>query len=344
MPTVELGARPALLGARGLRIGLGLLWLLDGALQLQPFMFTRAFSQSVLRGTAAGQPGVLRAPILWVAHLVAAHPVPWNLVFALVQIAIGIGLLVPATQRVALVSSVFWAGGVWLFGEGLGNVLTGSGSPLTGAPGAVLVYGLLAVLAWPSAPAQRYRLGLRAAWAGLWTGSAVLWLLPSVRSPGAAADAIQGALPAAPGWLQGTLASLAGAVGGQGLSVALTLSLASLVIGLGVFWRRSRYQGYLVVAGTVLAMLLWVAGQSAGGLFTGQSTDPNIGPLFVLLGLALLPSTGAARIALRGRQRLAAGMGPGALRVPRLAPSQSIAGAPGPLPRFSIAPSSNTTA
>ena len=33
---------------RNLQIALGVLWLLDGALQLQPFMFTTGFSNDIL--------------------------------------------------------------------------------------------------------------------------------------------------------------------------------------------------------------------------------------------------------------------------------------------------------
>jgi hypothetical protein len=37
--------------------------------------------------------------------------------------------------------------------------------------------------------------------------------------------------------------------------------------------------------------LLWLIGQSLGGLTTGEATDPNIGPLLVLLAAALWPRT-----------------------------------------------------
>ena len=34
--------------------------------------------------------------------------------------------------------------------QGLGSVLTGNASPVNGAPGAVIIYALLAVLLWPA--------------------------------------------------------------------------------------------------------------------------------------------------------------------------------------------------
>ena len=42
----------------------------------------------------------------------------------------------------------------------------------------------------------------------------------------------------------------------------------------------------------VLAAFLWLA-QGLGGVFTGGSTDPNSGPLLILLALAYWPATQA---------------------------------------------------
>jgi len=42
---------------------LGLLWLLDGTLQFQPFMFSLSFVNGIMAPTAAGNPGVVAQPI-----------------------------------------------------------------------------------------------------------------------------------------------------------------------------------------------------------------------------------------------------------------------------------------
>ena len=73
-----------------------------------------------------------------------------NTIFATIQLLLGIGIAWRPAVRVALAASIAWAIGVWWFGEGLGMVLTGAASPLTGAPGAVIIYALLAVLLWPA--------------------------------------------------------------------------------------------------------------------------------------------------------------------------------------------------
>ena len=48
--------------ARTIQIGLGIIWLIDGLLQLQPKMFGTDFANSVILPTAQGQPGVDPAP------------------------------------------------------------------------------------------------------------------------------------------------------------------------------------------------------------------------------------------------------------------------------------------
>lgn len=269
-----------------LRLALGVCWLLDGLLQLQPFMFRSAFAATVLRPNAAGQPRIVGAPILVAAHLVARHPLPWNLAFAGVQLAIGLGLLSRRTQRWALAASFAWALGIWWLGEGLGGILAGTASPLTGAPGAALLYGALGLVAWPGLQASTARAVARGLWCAVWCGWGVLWYLPANRAPGGVRDAIAASALNAPTWLHGMLAAVARVVGMGGLGLAALAATVCVVVGAGVATRRPLP---FVAVGIVLATLAWVVGQSAGGLSTGQATDPNTGPLVVLLGAVLLP-------------------------------------------------------
>jgi hypothetical protein len=138
----------ALDARRRLQLLLAGLWLLDGVLQLQSVMFTRQFP-AMLAETAAGQPGVVAAPVTWAARLIAGHPAPANAAFAAVQIALGLGLAWRPAVRPALAGSVIWGLAVWWLGEGLGGLFTGTASPAGGAPGAALLYAVTAVLLWP---------------------------------------------------------------------------------------------------------------------------------------------------------------------------------------------------
>ena len=44
------------------------------------------------------------------------------------------------------------------------------------------------------------------------------------------------------------------------------------------------------MAGAALALDYWMFGEAFGQLFTGVATDPNTGPLLVLLALTLYPN------------------------------------------------------
>jgi hypothetical protein len=128
------------------------------------------------------QPLVVGGAVRWRASVIAGHPVLYGALFGAVQLALGVGLLVPRTARLAIVGSVMWASGVWFFGEGLGGIAGGGASLWNGAAGAVALYGLLAVAVWPrpgsrgdTAPPPRWT---TRTWALLWIGFGVLSVLP----------------------------------------------------------------------------------------------------------------------------------------------------------------------
>ena len=196
-----------------LQIILGLFWLLDAGLQFQPYMFGSGFTTTYLLNNAHNQPDIVRWIITNVGNFVGPHVAVWNTFFALIQVAIGLGLLFRRTVRPALAVSFFWAFGVWFFGEGLGQLLTGSASALTGRTGSVFLYGLIGLMAWPrSARSERdadadASVGIASSaagrgiggaatpllvWCGYWSLAAVLFLLPNNRTPTSVSSAIVG--------------------------------------------------------------------------------------------------------------------------------------------------------
>ena len=309
--------------ARTIQIGLGLIWLLDGLLQLQPKMFGPDFAHSVILPSAMGQPGVVSSTITHVAHLISVQPALVDAVFAGIQILIGVGLLVRETVKPALVLSFVWALGVWGLGEGFGMLLTGMASPLTGAPGAALLYLAIGVLVWPRSRASAAGSGSaagegplgewggKAVWAAVWSGLGVLWLLPANRAGGAISGAITNAVTGEPGWLAHVQLSVAHALGSGGDSVAVVCAVLSFVIGLGPL--VSRHTTVFLVAGAALALDYWMFGEAFGQVFTGIATDPNTGPLLLLLALAVYPNRVRAGVASdvavppAGRELVAAG-------------------------------------
>jgi len=272
-------------------------WLLDGVLQYQSFMYTGAFGQ-LIGGTAAGNPGVIARPISWDAALVEQHLVLLNTLFATCQLLLGLGIAYRPTIRAALGASVAWSLAVWWLGEGLGGVLSGGASPVSGAPGAVILYALLAVLLWPTgrpgatAPFAAARaVGAPAArllWLVLWGSLAYFALTPANRASQALPDMIAGMTGGEPGWVTGLQEHAAALLTGQGLAASIALAVALAVIAAGVFLPPPLARGTLVLA-LVTAAFIWVFGEALGQILTGGATDPNSAPLLALLALAYWP-------------------------------------------------------
>jgi hypothetical protein len=266
-------------------------------------MFTRGFATQVIAPVGQGQPWFVSEPVHLASTIIAAHPAAINVPFAGIQLLLGIGLLVPRTARLTLAASIGWALGVWYFGEGLSGLASGHASLITGAPGSALLYALLAAAAWPRRDASREGPApwLPRAWAGLWVGAAVFQALPGQNSGTAIASALTAGSSGAPSWLA-SLDSSAGAWAvHHGLLLVIALVGAEALIGVGALTRRTRKLA--VALGLALTLPIWVLGQNLGGLYTGQATDPNSGPLFALMAIALLAGSRETAAEDRGGHR-----------------------------------------
>ena len=270
---------------RSIQTVLGLIWVLVGALQFQSFMYGKGFIQ-MLQGMTAGQPGWVADSVNQGAATMQSHQAIFNTGAALIQVAIGFGIVYKRTTKPAIAVSFAWALVVWWFGEAFGMLFMNMAMPLTGAPGAVLLYGLIGAIVWPNdRPGGLLGVrGARTAWAALWLVMAWLWLL----APSSSANAIHNAINAAPSgmsWLSSVQNGFASITKGNGLIFALVLSALSAAIAIAVA-RNWRAKEFLILA-AVLNLIFWVVGQGFGGMFAGGATDPNAGLLFIVLAYAM---------------------------------------------------------
>jgi hypothetical protein len=299
---------------RWLQLGLGLIWLLDAALQFQPFMFGRGFVTKIVDPAAMGSPALIASSVTGSGQVILAHAAVFNAAFATVQLALALGLFWRRTTRAALAGTIIWGLAVWWLGESLGGLFSGMASPLTGAPGAALLYVLLAVLAWPHRPASGRVTGRKLAtrvfegrvsiavsgllgrrvapvlWVLIWGGFAALMLQPQVRAPGALRAAV-GGMASGQNLLASVDRSAAGLLGSAGLVPALIFAVVFAVIAIGLFVPRAARP--VLVLAAVLAVAIWVIGENFGGLASGSATDPNTGPLLLLLIAAYWPRRSA---------------------------------------------------
>lgn len=280
---------------RQFQLVLASIWLLDGMLQLQAFFFTRAFGNQMIPMTAPGNPSLIASPITWSGAQIAHHAVLADSVFAVLQVAIGLGIAWRSTTRVALAASIAWSLGVWWVGEGLGGVLSGSANPVNGAPGAVMIYALLAVLLWPSdraGPARSFTAAravgapiAKALWFVLWASLCYFAVLGANRSSQGLSSLIGLEATGEPGWLASLDRFAASLVDHRGLAIMVVLAVLLAVVAVGVYLPTPAANATLVLA-IVLAIVIWVVGENFGALFTNGATDVNSGPLLILLSAA----------------------------------------------------------
>ncbi len=291
---------------RWLQLVLAAVWLWDGVLQYQSYMFTKAFGSQILAPTAQGNPAWIADSITWAAGIVEHNPVSTNTAFATIQLLLGLGIAWRPTVKPALVASIVWALGVWWFGEGLGGVLAGGADPLSGAPGAVILYAVLAVLLWPTTPATGPSatgsasawfvaarpvgaLAAKLVWLVLWVILAFFALVPAAnRASQAVHDMIAQMASGQPQWLVAIDNAATSLSAGRGLVVSIVLAVVLAVIAVGVFLPAPVVRALLVLA-VVVAAVIWVVGEAVGGVIGGQGTDPNTGPLLALLAAAYWP-------------------------------------------------------
>ncbi|MET7472959.1 hypothetical protein ABZT17_01155 [Streptomyces sp. NPDC005648] len=290
---------------RGVEIALGALWLVDGVLQFQPSMFTRGFFVDTLGMANMGLPGPVATVEYDLTSMLAAHPALWNALFASLQLALGLGLLWRRTARPALALTVLWALGVWTVGEGFGGLFMSGSDLLTGAPGAALLYALVALALWPrpdrpDSPGRPDHCGLgtssiadggvlggavgRWAWLVVWVATAALELEPAAHVPAAQlSDTGEGE----PAPIAAVNHAVGGLVGGWSTVFVVVLALLEVAVGAGVLAPRTRRVA--LSAGIGLAVAGGLLGQDLGGLLTGHATDPGTGPPLVLFALVLWP-------------------------------------------------------
>ena len=280
-------------GNAALRWGLAALWILDAALQLQPSMFTRSVAGDVIYNAALMyQPGWLERFLYSAASLEASHLHLLLLAIAAIQLSLGVGLLIPATVRPALVGSMAWALVVWVFGQGLGFMATGTAMIEFGAPGSAILYLTLAALLWPStAPSVgagaigHDQTRWRSAWSAFWVLGALLHI-PFRYPPGAVlAYNFQTAAQLQPPVLAHLDYQWARFAYAHGLGLSLALAVWELGLATAVWIPRLRRPA--IIVGVISTIGFWVFGQALGGVLSGLSTDPNSAPVVLLMAFAL---------------------------------------------------------
>jgi len=287
-------------------------------------MFTAKFASGVISPAAAGQPPIVAGPMHFFIHIFLLHPAVFNSFAAITQLGIGGLILWKRTIRIGLVGSIGWGLFVWWIGEGLGGLFGWHTLLLMGAPGAALIYVLLAIAVFPRKSkntngdvTQSPAYWLVFVWPLLWLVGALYQLLPGQNSVSDVSAMVVGNRAGQPSWLAtldyhvgsfinrlGTPSTSMSGIHmsanqmaqmhtqpGSGYWFILLVAVVQIFIGLAVFASRS-IRNIGLALGVAVSLIFWVIGQSFGNIFTGLGTDPNSAILFILLAGAVLGISG----------------------------------------------------
>ena len=306
-----------LLSRKALQRVLGVLWLIDGLLQVQPQMFTMNMVNGVMKPMLQGQPGFVEPSLQFIINQTTQHLIEVNLLIAIVQVLLGLGFLLLRDRWVKdlVIASIVWSLVVWYGGEGMSMLLTGTSSVLSGAPGAVLLYPLLGLAIYPrnrpktdseKSAAKAGEQGLlsrtilRWVLAGFWIFAALLQLQPNWWQPGQISQAIsamvgQGGLNTL--LVDPVLTQISRATTNLEIPLNIALIVVFLAIGIGLAVPGAKYVRPFLIASIVVSVLIWYFSEAFGMIFTGMATDFNSGLLLVVMALACWPKVSVLRAA-----------------------------------------------
>ena len=128
-------------------------------------------------------------------------------------------------------------------------------------------------------------------WLTLWGGFAYFLLLPDNRAPDGVSQTFAFTV-GQPGWLTSIMNDMSRLSGARGTEISVALAVLCLMVACGVFFAPTVRPALLVAIG--LGLLFWLA-QGLGGILTGKGTDPNTGPLLVLLAACYWPVASSGR-------------------------------------------------
>jgi hypothetical protein len=306
-----------LLSRKALQRVLGVLWLIDGLLQVQPQMWTMNMVNGIMKPMLQGQPGLVEPSLQFIVNQTTLHLFEVNLLICVVQILLGLGFLfLPDRWLKELVFASFvWALIVWFGGEGMSMLLTGQGSILSGAPGAVLLYPLLGLAIIPRKPSRAAsqdatakagddgllpRKYLRWVLSGFWVFAALLQLQPYWWQPGQISQAInamvgQGGLNTV--LVDPVLKQLSNATATSEVPLNIALIVVFLAIGIALAVARDKQLRPFLIASIVMSVIFWYFTEAFGMILTGMATDFNSGLLLVVMALAVWPHVWRVQVA-----------------------------------------------
>ncbi len=132
----------------GLALINGVLWFVDGILQLQPQM-PYGFLAFVIYPVISGVQYDSLYNFLMIGYNIwIIHPYQFNAISGAIQLFLGISFIFNRSERglkIIAYVTIAWSLIIWVFGEAFGGIFSGIPSYLTGFPGSAFVYVIMTV-------------------------------------------------------------------------------------------------------------------------------------------------------------------------------------------------------
>ena len=277
------------LARRVLWMGLGALWIINGAVQFRAVMVLMTQSALVHHSASTG-PAWLQSVLHWGDKLWAIQPVWMNIGAATFQLIVGVFLVLSVDGvlgQIGLWLSILYAGATWVLWDGFGHVFRAGGTLFSGWPGAGLVYLLASALLvvpvrfWTNQALSKW---VHKGFVTLFLLS-VLWrLVPADgmwNSKGVQASFLS--VPKAPGWIQSVANSAAQSMAGA--PVLWNILFIAVLLALAVLTGFAFKKAWAMAIAFVWFAVVWIVGERLG-LAGGFGLPLNTVPVLVLLWLA----------------------------------------------------------
>ena len=135
-----------------MRIGFGVIWLIDAALKWQPGFRHNYMSQ--LMGQADGQPGWLHWWFRFWINLQHPHPYVWAYLAAVVETLIALALIFGFARKLTYIGAILFSLLIWSTAEGFGGPYTAHSTDVGTAIIYAAVFAALLALNYEAGPSR----------------------------------------------------------------------------------------------------------------------------------------------------------------------------------------------
>ena len=274
-----------------LRYGFGLLWILDGLLQMQSAM-PLGLATNLLTEARDATPTWMQGPVNASITLWNEHPVGMATVAVLIELGIGILMLSRRTSAWAARVSLIWVLMVWV-ASGYGGLFSPESSFFFGWPGSPVYYFFAGLVLRRREAYFPRRFSSRAGrWlAGSFFLGAIVQLRPGTGAWQSGSDnafwqmAQEMSDMPQPEWIRQIVRGVGEAAKTLGPTWNVAMVVLLCVVGALIARSTEKTRTRALVVTIAVCTVIWVGFQDMG-LFGGLSTDPNSMPTLIALALA----------------------------------------------------------